>query len=263
MEQRILIAAENSRLRDRISAIISTFSQSIDQQILVTAVNSAVVAQYQLSRVKFSLAIIAFQPSNNIQKLLGHLHEIYPDLPIIILYDPAMTDTTDLPTDSRISNVDILETDLALKQVISQRLGSGWAIPLSDDSKKAVQDHIKPLEHTSGIECVIVADQSGSPMAFWSADAQIDSAEMAHLAASSLAATTEMNNQLGGTTQGSLIIKELGEQMVLIARAGVDMVALIVLNQRAPLGWGRLAIKRLVKELEFDAKPLQQHYRAA
>lgn len=257
MEQRILIAAENSALRDRLSAIITTFAQATEQQINVTAVSSGIIAQYQLSRSKFNLAIIAFQPSDSIQHVLYHLHEIYPELPILILYDPNTTDQIDLPVGEHISSFDILETDIGLQRAIAHRLGVGWSISLREESKHLVRDHIRSLEHTSGVDCVVIADQSGLPMAFWSAHTQINTTEIAHLAASALAATTEMNHQLGGSTQGALIIKELGEQMVLIARVGADLVALMVLNKRAPLGWGRLVIKRLVKELEFDKKPLQ------
>jgi predicted regulator of Ras-like GTPase activity (Roadblock/LC7/MglB family)/DNA-binding NarL/FixJ family response regulator len=261
MNKKILVAVEDHALRARFDGLLNDLARATGRSYAVSHVGSPAVALYQASRSRFDLVIMALAPAGRTLDLLLRLRDIYPALPILLLHKSTSDSLSERVADARMQSAEPSATNETLQRLIRAMLGlgvepTGATLPvdeakpqLSSEQRAMIWERVRRLERAPGVELVLVADSSGEPIAHWAFHRQVDVAQMALLAATTLATTVELNHRFGGSDVSSLVIKEIEEQTVLIARAEENLVALIVLNRRAPLGWGRVALKRLIEEL--------------
>ncbi len=121
---------------------------------------------------------------------------------------------------------------------------------LSKTQLTTLNTDMAQLGRQSGVRFIILADFSGQDISSWDAVGSNDTATIAALAAGDLLATLELGRMLGGRRACNLVVQEHDDQTVLIARVGQGFLLLLATSKDVPLGWSRLAIKRLAERIE-------------
>lgn len=122
---------------------------------------------------------------------------------------------------------------------------------LSKTQLATLQTDMAQLGKQRGVRFIVLADFSGQDISAWDAAGSSDTATISALAAGDLLATLELGRMLGGRRACNLVVQEHDDQTVLIARVGQGLLLLLATAKDVPLGWSRLAIKRLADRIEL------------
>jgi predicted regulator of Ras-like GTPase activity (Roadblock/LC7/MglB family) len=122
---------------------------------------------------------------------------------------------------------------------------------LSKTQLTTLQTDMAQLGRQRGVRFIVLADFSGQDISAWDAAGSSDTATISALAAGDLLATLELGRMLGGRRACNLVVQEHDDQTVLIARVGQGFLLLLATAKDVPLGWSRLAIKRLADRIEL------------
>lgn len=122
-------------------------------------------------------------------------------------------------------------------------------IVLSTSQINTLQRDMAQMGRQSGVRFVMLADLSGQDISYWDAAGNSDVGSIAALAAGDLMATLELGRMLGGQRACNLIVQEHDEQTILIGRVGKGLLLLLATARDVPLGWSRLAVKRMVERI--------------
>lgn len=100
------------------------------------------------------------------------------------------------------------------------------------------------------VRCAFLGDLSGQDIVSWNDQrVNVDMGSVAALAAGDLMATIEIGRMLGGSRSCNLVVQEHDELTILVARVGEALLLLLATARDVPLGWSRLAIKRLIDRI--------------
>jgi len=99
----------------------------------------------------------------------------------------------------------------------------------------------------ANVRCAFLGDLSGQELASWQTRESLDIVSLAALAAGDLLATMELAQILGGKRACNLIIQEHDDMTILVSRVGEGLLLLLATTRDVPLGWSRLAIKRITE----------------
>lgn len=108
---------------------------------------------------------------------------------------------------------------------------------------------LEQLAQQSGVRCALLADFSGQDVVHWDGIGGVDMSTVAALSAGDLMATIEIGRMLGGRRSCNLIVQEHEDQTILVGRVGEGLLLLLATQREIPLGWSRLAIKRVTERI--------------
>lgn len=133
---------------------------------------------------------------------------------------------------------------------------SGFVLPTQQLDE--IERHLSRLYDKTGASCVLLIDISGQLISCQGSTESVDLAGLAALAASDMAAVTEMARLVGERDQFKLILHEGENHNILISTVGGSFLLAIIFKTSVRIGLVRLFTKEAVTELlpvaeEFEA----------
>lgn len=120
---------------------------------------------------------------------------------------------------------------------------------LSPAQLQELRGMLAQVAQQADVRCAFLGDLSGQDIVSWSDRLNVDMSSVAALAAGDLMATIEIGRMLGGSRSCNLVVQEHDELTILVARVGEALLLLLATARDVPLGWSRLAIKRLTDRI--------------
>ena len=112
-----------------------------------------------------------------------------------------------------------------------------------------VEHHLSRLHDKTGATCVLLIDISGQLISYRGTTEGINLASLAALAASDMAAVTEMAKLVSEGDQFKLLFHEGETQNVLISTVGGSLLLVVIFKASVRIGLVRLLTKETVTEL--------------
>jgi predicted regulator of Ras-like GTPase activity (Roadblock/LC7/MglB family) len=120
-----------------------------------------------------------------------------------------------------------------------------------------VEHHLSRLHDKTGATCVLLIDISGQLISYRGTTEGINLASLAALAASDMAAVTEMAKLVSEGDQFKLLFHEGETQNVLISTVGGSLLLVVIFKASVRVGLVRLLTKETVAELLKVTEKLQ------
>jgi predicted regulator of Ras-like GTPase activity (Roadblock/LC7/MglB family) len=120
-----------------------------------------------------------------------------------------------------------------------------------------VEHHLGRLHDKTGATCVLLIDISGQLISYRGTTEGINLASLAALAASDMAAVTEMAKLVSEGDQFKLLFHEGETQNVLISTVGGSLLLVVIFKASVRVGLVRLLTKETVAELLKVTEKLQ------
>ena len=120
-----------------------------------------------------------------------------------------------------------------------------------------VEHHLSRLHDKTGATCVLLIDISGQLISYRGTAEGVDLASLAALAASDMAAVTEMAKLVSEGDQFKLLFHEGETQNVLISTVGGSLLLVVIFKASVRIGLVRLLTKETVTELLKVTEKLQ------
>ena len=120
-----------------------------------------------------------------------------------------------------------------------------------------VEHHLSRLHDKTGATCVLLIDISGQLISYRGTTEGINLASLAALAASDMAAVTEMAKLVSEGDQFKLLFHEGETQNVLISTVGGSLLLVVIFKASVRVGLVRLLTKETVTELLKVTEKLQ------
>jgi predicted regulator of Ras-like GTPase activity (Roadblock/LC7/MglB family) len=120
-----------------------------------------------------------------------------------------------------------------------------------------IEDCLERLLERSRAICVLVADISGQLISEKGKVEGLDSAALAAVTASNMAATTEMARQLGESVPFSYLFHEGQRRNIYISMVGQTFLLVIIFDEMTQIGLVRIFARLAVNELQGVAEELE------
>ncbi|NTW01079.1 MAG: hypothetical protein HGA19_07165 [Oscillochloris sp.] len=120
---------------------------------------------------------------------------------------------------------------------------------LSTEQLHELRQLLAQLGQQVDVRFIFLGDFSGLDIVSWDGRSDTDIGSVAALAAGDMMATLEVGRLLGGKRGCNLIVQEHDELTILIARVGEALLLLLATARDVPLGWSRLAMKRMSERI--------------
>ncbi len=125
---------------------------------------------------------------------------------------------------------------------------------ITANQQKSIQKLSDKLKKEAPAELVFVADRNGQVVAA-SGDFDRDKlGELGALLAGDLAANAEIARLIGTNQDNQLILRENEGEHSFISEAGENLILFVLTSSEVPLGWARLLIQQVGKELAATVK---------
>ena len=120
-----------------------------------------------------------------------------------------------------------------------------------------IDDCLERLLNRSRAVCVLLADISGQLIGETGKDAGVDTAALAAVTASNMAATAEVARQMGEVAPFSYIFHEGQKRSIYISAVGETMLLVIIFDELSQVGLVRIFARLAVNELLDVAAELE------
>jgi len=126
-----------------------------------------------------------------------------------------------------------------------------------DDLFIRMDDCLERLLERSRAVCVLLADISGQLLVDKGKDAGLDTAALAAVTASNMAATAEMARQMGEATPFSYLFHEGQRRSIYVSKIAESLLLVIIFDEMSQVGLVRIFARLAVNELLGIAAELE------
>lgn len=128
-------------------------------------------------------------------------------------------------------------------------------LAITANQQHAMQVLGDKLKKETPAELVFVADRNGQVIASSGAFDRDKLGELGALLAADLAANEEIARIIGSKQENQLILRENEVEHSFISEAGEYLILFVLTSSQVPLGWARLLIQQVSKELARTVEP--------
>lgn len=128
-------------------------------------------------------------------------------------------------------------------------------LTIAAKQQHAIQVLGDKLKEETPAELVFVADRNGQVIASSGEFNKDKLGELGALLAGDLAANEEIARIIGSKQDNQLILRENEGEHSFISEAGEHLILFVLTSSQVPLGWARLLIQQVSKELAMTVEP--------
>jgi len=128
-------------------------------------------------------------------------------------------------------------------------------LTITAKQQQAIQALGDKLKKETPAELIFVADRNGQVIASSGEFNREKLGELGALLAGDLAANEEIAKIIGSKQENQLILRENEGEHSFISEAGEFLILFVLTSSQVPLGWARLLIQQVSKELARTVEP--------